>query len=38
VTSGMSVVDKINADGNPNSNGVPPKVTHRILSVTIATA
>jgi cyclophilin family peptidyl-prolyl cis-trans isomerase len=40
VTSGMSVVDKINADGNPkaSSNGVPPKVTHRILSVTIATS
>jgi cyclophilin family peptidyl-prolyl cis-trans isomerase len=40
VTSGMSVVDKINADGNPkaSANGVPPKVTHRMLSVTIATS
>ena len=34
VTSGLSVVDKINADGTPN--GVPPKVTHRMLSVTIS--
>ncbi|HEX3565155.1 MAG TPA: peptidylprolyl isomerase [Acidimicrobiales bacterium] len=40
VTSGMSVVDAINADGNSNtaSNGVPPKVIHRILSVTITTS
>ncbi|HEX4219908.1 MAG TPA: peptidylprolyl isomerase [Acidimicrobiales bacterium] len=40
VTSGMSVVDKINADGNSNasSNGVPPKVIHRILSVSITTS
>ena len=40
VTSGMSVVDTINADGNPSAaaNGVPPKVIHRILSVTIATS
>jgi cyclophilin family peptidyl-prolyl cis-trans isomerase len=40
VTSGMSVVETINADGNPSAaaNGVPPKVIHRILSVTIATS
>ena len=38
VTSGMSVVDKINADGNAtaSANGVPPAVLHRIVSVTIA--
>ncbi len=37
VTSGMPVVQKIAADGNANSaaNGVPPKVTHHIVSVTI---
>ena len=33
VTSGMSVVTKINKDGS--TSGVPPKVTQRILSVTI---
>ncbi len=33
VTSGMSVVDKINDDGS--ASGVPPTVTHRMLSVTI---
>jgi cyclophilin family peptidyl-prolyl cis-trans isomerase len=33
VTSGMSVVDKINDDGS--SSGVPPTVTHRMLTVTI---
>jgi cyclophilin family peptidyl-prolyl cis-trans isomerase len=40
VTSGMSVVNAINADGNPSpsASGVPPKVIHRILSVTIATS
>jgi peptidyl-prolyl cis-trans isomerase A (cyclophilin A) len=40
VTSGMNVVNTINADGNPtaSANGVPPKVIHRILSVTIATS
>jgi cyclophilin family peptidyl-prolyl cis-trans isomerase len=40
VTSGLSVVQKINAQGNPNAsaNGVPPRVTHRIISVTIAPA
>ena len=38
VVSGMSVVNKINADGNANAsaNGVPPKVTHHIVSVTIS--
>jgi cyclophilin family peptidyl-prolyl cis-trans isomerase len=37
VGSGMSVVEKINSQGNanPQSNGVPPAVTQRILSVTI---
>jgi cyclophilin family peptidyl-prolyl cis-trans isomerase len=33
VTSGMSVVTKINKEGS--ASGVPPKVTQRILSVTI---
>jgi cyclophilin family peptidyl-prolyl cis-trans isomerase len=38
VTSGMSVAQRINADGNANpaASGVPPKVIHRILSVTIS--
>ncbi|MHB8263274.1 MAG: peptidylprolyl isomerase [Acidimicrobiales bacterium] len=37
VTSGMSVVQKINSQGNssPSANGVPPLVIHRMLSVTI---
>ena len=37
VSSGMSVVEKINAEGNPSpaANGVPPAVTQRILTVTI---
>ena len=34
VTSGMSVVQKINNDGS--SSGVPPTVTHRMLTVTIS--
>jgi cyclophilin family peptidyl-prolyl cis-trans isomerase len=34
VTSGMSVVNKINDDGS--TAGVPPTVTHRMLSVTIS--
>ena len=34
VTTGMDVVEKINAQGTPA--GVPPAVTHRILSVKIA--
>jgi cyclophilin family peptidyl-prolyl cis-trans isomerase len=33
VTSGMSVVEKINAQGS--ASGVPPDVTHRMLKVTI---
>ena len=36
VTAGQSVVDAINADGNASDNGTPPKVTHRMLSVTVA--
>jgi cyclophilin family peptidyl-prolyl cis-trans isomerase len=37
VATGLDVVQKINADGNPSqsANGVPPAVTHRMLSVTI---
>lgn len=40
VTSGLSVVEKINADGNANAgaNGVPPVITHHIVSVTIVQA
>jgi cyclophilin family peptidyl-prolyl cis-trans isomerase len=34
VTSGTSVVDKINTDGS--SSGVPPTVLHRMISVTVA--
>lgn len=34
VTSGMSVVQEINAQGS--TAGVPPDVTHRILSITIS--
>ena len=34
VTSGMSVVDQISKDGS--TAGVPPTITHRMLSVTIA--
>jgi cyclophilin family peptidyl-prolyl cis-trans isomerase len=33
VTSGMSVVNTINDDGS--TSGVPPKITHRMLKVTI---
>ena len=36
VTSGMSVVKKINAQGS--SSGVPPDVTHRMLKVTISSS
>jgi cyclophilin family peptidyl-prolyl cis-trans isomerase len=36
VTTGMDVVDKINAQGS--TAGVPPDVTQRILSVTISVA
>jgi cyclophilin family peptidyl-prolyl cis-trans isomerase len=37
VTTGQETLVKLNAAGNadPSSNGVPPLVTHRILSVTI---
>jgi cyclophilin family peptidyl-prolyl cis-trans isomerase len=40
VTSGINVALKINRDGNanPSASGVPPKVIHRILSVTISSA
>jgi cyclophilin family peptidyl-prolyl cis-trans isomerase len=34
VTSGMSVIDQINKDGS--TAGVPPTITHRMLSVTIS--
>ena len=36
VTSGQSVVQAINADGDAAHNGTPPKVIHRILSLTVA--
>ena len=36
VSSGMNVVDKINAEGS--TAGVPPDVTQRIISVTIHVA
>ncbi len=36
VTSGQNVVDAINADGNATDNGTPPKVIHRMLSVTVS--
>jgi cyclophilin family peptidyl-prolyl cis-trans isomerase len=36
VTSGLSVVEKINAQGS--ASGVPPAVTHRMLKVTIASS
>jgi cyclophilin family peptidyl-prolyl cis-trans isomerase len=36
VTSGMSVVNTINDDGS--ASGVPPKITHRMLSVTISSS
>jgi cyclophilin family peptidyl-prolyl cis-trans isomerase len=35
VTSGMSVVEKIAADGDSSDNGQPPKVTHHMISVTV---
>jgi peptidyl-prolyl cis-trans isomerase B (cyclophilin B) len=34
VTSGMDVVNKINDDGS--TSGVPPKITHRMLKVTVS--
>lgn len=36
VTSGLSVVQAINADGS--QSGIPPTVTHRMLSVTVASS
>ena len=36
VTSGMSVVEKINAQGS--ASGVPPDVTHRMLKVTVTSS
>jgi cyclophilin family peptidyl-prolyl cis-trans isomerase len=36
VTSGLSVVEKINAQGS--ASGVPPDVTHRMLKVTITSS
>ncbi len=39
VTSGMSVLQTINADGAPSTNQQgTPKVLHRIISVTISTS
>ena len=40
VTSGENVVQEINAQGNSNasSNGVPPDVIHRMLSVTVTSS
>jgi cyclophilin family peptidyl-prolyl cis-trans isomerase len=35
VVTGQSVVDAINADGNASDNGTPPKVIHRMFTVTI---
>jgi cyclophilin family peptidyl-prolyl cis-trans isomerase len=35
VTSGQDVVNKINADGDSSDDGTPPKVIHRMLSVTV---
>jgi hypothetical protein len=32
----MDVVNTINSEGNSANSGVPPKVTQRILSVTIS--
>jgi len=38
VTSGMNVVQAINAQGNSTDNGTPPNVTQRMLSVTISSS
>jgi cyclophilin family peptidyl-prolyl cis-trans isomerase len=40
VSSGMNVVDTINQQGNssPTSNGVPPDVTQRVISITISSS
>ncbi len=38
VTSGLPVVEKINAGGNPSpsANGAPPKILYKVLSVSIS--
>lgn len=38
VVQGMTVVKKINSEGSSANNGVPPKVTQRILSVKVVTS
>ena len=40
VSKGLTVVEKINDEGNAtaSANGTPPKVTQRMLSVTISTS
>jgi cyclophilin family peptidyl-prolyl cis-trans isomerase len=38
VTSGQNVVDQINADGDASDDGTPPKVIHRMLSVTVTSS
>ena len=40
VTSGMNVVQKIASEGNsiPQDNGMPPKITYRMISVTVTQA
>jgi hypothetical protein len=32
------VVDRINADGDASDDGTPPKVIHRMLSVTVTSS
>jgi cyclophilin family peptidyl-prolyl cis-trans isomerase len=36
IVSGLDVAKKINNDGDATDNGSPPKVTHKLLSVTVA--
>ena len=38
VSSGMTVVEKINSQGTSADNGSPPKVIQRMLSVTVTTS
>lgn len=38
ITSGLDVAKKINVDGDSANNGSPPKVTHKLLKVTITTS
>jgi cyclophilin family peptidyl-prolyl cis-trans isomerase len=38
VTSGQDVVQKINADGDSSDDGTPPKIIHRMLSVTVTSS